>query len=559
MQGKKRDKLKIWPNFAQFGYRSLLFLIIPVVFFILGMKYLQNSGIYFQKCVDPEYSYLLNGLLLADLHFDLPYVYHPGTPVHCITAVVIRVVNLFRPGNDVVADVLKNPEIYIHATILTVNLLTAVMLAFLGLFIWKKTRNIYPALFLQLIPFVHIAALEPLERLVPEALMVMIICLWLMLIVTIITDEQVAKRWKKYSLALGIMVGLGIADKLTFAPFALIPLFILPGWRYKLRFVVVSVISFFVFAFPIALHSRDFYNWVKNIITHTGSYGGGDLGFVHFNVFIYNIKLLIRNTPVLFFTLCLLVCSLTIFIIKTRKSNEKIPLLRNLSFSLVAVVCLQYLMTAKQFSYYYMLPSILMILPITLLSVVLIRHAYKSVIIRNITGIAAVGIFAFCLLRVAPLVLSEIEYLKKISIVKNDSYRKFSDHRSGGPIIISASYYGCSSVEYALIFGIHTSGKYGDYLSKKMKVLYPSTYLFFPWDKHFYEWNREISPSEFMTSRKRIELYISEYSGNSLDKVLEAIKGKSDTLDFNIRKVYIDTTDAEALYILQQDEAKNSF
>jgi hypothetical protein len=214
-------------------------------------------------------------------------------------------------------------------------------------------------------------------------------------------------------------------------------------------------------------------------------------------------------------------------------------------------------MTAKQFSYYYMLPSILMILPITLLSVVLIRHVYKSIIIRKITSIAAIGILTASLVRVTPMVLSEIDYLKKISFVKNESYRKFREHRSEGPIIISASYYGCSSVEYALIFGIHTIGKYGDYLSKEMKVLYPSTYLFFPWDKHFYEWNKEISPSEFMSSHKKINLYISEYSENSLDNLINALKGNSDSLEYNIRKVFIDTTHAEALYLLQQDGVEN--
>ena len=76
-------------------------------------------GFYFLKCVDPEYAYLFNGAIMADLKPDIFYVDHPGTPLVVLIAVVMRVVHVFRGGEDMLTDFIKNPEIYLRTALYT--------------------------------------------------------------------------------------------------------------------------------------------------------------------------------------------------------------------------------------------------------------------------------------------------------------------------------------------------------------------------------------------------------------------------------------------------------
>ena len=78
---------------------------------------------------------------------------HPGTPLIVLIAMVMRVVHAFRGGEDMLTDLIRNPEIYLRATLYTIEVLSAAVLFLFGLFVYQKTRNIMLALFLQLIPF----------------------------------------------------------------------------------------------------------------------------------------------------------------------------------------------------------------------------------------------------------------------------------------------------------------------------------------------------------------------------------------------------------------------
>jgi hypothetical protein len=138
-------------------------------------------------------------------------------------------------------------------------------------------------------------------------------------------------------------------------------------------------------------------------------------------------------------------------------------------------------------------------------------------------------------------------------MIRTDAYLQFKRSLKQGPLIISASYYGCSAVEYALTFGLHESGKYGDYLFGKIKTIHPSTYLYYPWGKVFYEGNKEILPSAFILPGKEYNLFIADYSVERYEEVMHALKENGDSLCFHITKIAYQASTAEALYLLKTE------
>ncbi len=524
-------------------------IVLPVVLFITGIQYLENMGCFFLKGVDPEYAYLFNGLLLADGKPDIDYVYHPGTPMLCVIATVIRVLHLFRPGG-LIPDVIANPEVYIRATIYFVNFLGSIMLFFLGFYVYRRIHQIATALVFQFVPFVHNLALEPLSRLIPESLMLSITCMWLMMLVRIATDPEPARNAMKYSLLLGILTGLSVADKLTLLPYVVIPLFLLPGLKHKARFAGTALFSFVVFAFPVLYKLIYFYHWVTNIITHTGRYGSGDKGLLQWSEFTNNLALLIHNTPWLVVSWVLLIAAVVIrgIGIKNRESREHRK--ARLSVALIILVVLQFFISAKQFAYHYMLPAILLTIPMILLTFSLLQDVFplaKPWIRNTLMSILMV----LAVIHIVPRVSGQLKYMAADRKKREQQYQKYMESRPAGPVIISASYYGCAAIEYALMFGLHESGKYAEYLYNTIGALYPGTYLYLPWSKAYYAGKKEVQPASFISQDVEYNLYISEFSEEKLEEIISSLKHDSSFSRHSLNPVYVDSVQHEALFRVQ--------
>ena len=429
------------------SWRPALLIVLPVALFVTGILYLEHMGWFFLKGVDPEYAYLFNGLLLADGKPDVDYVYHPGTPMLCVIAAVIRALHLFRPG-DLIPDVMANPEVYIRTTIYFVNLLGSIMLFFLGFYAYRKIRHLATALVLQLVPFVHNLALEPLSRLIPESLMLSITCMWLMMLVRIATDPEQARNGKKYSLILGILTGLSVADKLTLIPYVVIPLFLLHGLKQKARFAGTAMLSFVVFAFPVLYKGIYFYHWVTNIITHTGRYGSGDKGLVQWGEFSNNLTLLIHNTPWLIVSWALLIAALVIRGIGTRNRESRESWKSRISVALIILVILQFIFSAKQFAYHYMLPAILLTIPMILLAFSLFQDVFPMAKPWVHNAVMSV-LMVLVVVHIVPRMNGQLKYMAADRKNRTEQYQKYTESRQEGPMIISATYYGCAAIEYA--------------------------------------------------------------------------------------------------------------
>jgi hypothetical protein len=532
----------------------VLLVIFPLLLWLAGILYLHTTGSYFIKTVDPEYAYLFNGMVMADNHPDIFYADHPGTPLVVIIAAVIRVVHVFRAGDDFLADVIKNPEIYIKATLYVIILLSTAMLFLLGLFVYRKSKDIWLALLLQLIPFAHYLGPEVMGRLIPESLMMIVISLWMMLLISMIHNKEYRLSMYRYSLVFGLLVGFSLALKLTMLPFVIFPLIILSGWKSKLLFASMSFISFFLFAFPILFKYHTFYTWVRNIITHTGTYGGGDRGIFHRNEFYEHLRLQFANSPNLVISMGILTVCLIVYFIIRKEGFHRDPLKVRFALAVILVVIFQYLITSKHFAFHYMLPSLLLMVPMIILAGSLLLQMFPS-LHTSLRLKLLMGIFGiFILVKIIPITYQNLSQREERRKIQQAAYLQYKENRSRGPLIISASYYGCSAVEYALTFGIQWCGNYSPYIYDKVQTIYPSTYLYYPWSKTFYAGRSSVLPTAFLQEGTDYMLYIADFTTEKLDEITGLLSQNEKNLHWAVKKIYLDTPTSDALYLLQ---AKN--
>ncbi|HNQ37283.1 MAG TPA: hypothetical protein PKJ58_04930, partial [Prolixibacteraceae bacterium] len=91
------------------GLKNTLLLLIPLFYLAAGLYFrliLDDPSL---RSVDPDYVYFCTGLNMAEGHFKVAHIDHPGTPLQVITALVFRLVWWFRgEGGGFTGDVLQN-------------------------------------------------------------------------------------------------------------------------------------------------------------------------------------------------------------------------------------------------------------------------------------------------------------------------------------------------------------------------------------------------------------------------------------------------------------------
>ncbi len=530
-------------------FQFFLLFVLPVSYFVLGYLYREATGYMFLRSVDPEYAYLFNGMLIGNLKLNIQYTDHPGTPAQCFIAIVSRMVHLFRPGLLYTDDVLANSDFYLKAVMLAATIANTIVLFILGFVVQSLCRNSLTALFFQLAPFSHILTLSISARVIPETLMPAIVSLWLMAIAWLLYTDNPGKIYNKLSIIFGILIGLSVADKLTFLPFIIIPLIALPSWRFRLRYLIASVLSFMFFAFTIVLNFNNFKIWVRNLFMHSGRYGAGENNIVNFNEFGPNLKLLINNSPFLFYlTIALLAVSLSLFFIyKTKRSELKIPF--RIAVGTALSVMLGFMFTAKHFAFHYMVPFMLF----TALMIYLVVRMLNQTLLKNAKPLWPVFLLmasGACLI-ISTLTdsVNGIGNINSISDTKMRAYQNIKPYlNERADKIIVPSYYGCSAIEYSMMFGMQTIGKYKEYLVGNVNAMFPDTYLFLPWSKSFYQWHSLVKPEDFIKSNHEYLLFVADFSDQQLNLVIDSMKVNLEGTNFNLEKVYYEPLSNEAVY-----------
>jgi len=258
---------------------TILLLILPAVMVVLGLRQLHAVQPFYQFDYDPNYVYLLNGLLLIQGHSPGHYD-HPGTPVQMLAGLVILfrwlVTRLTDPNDGgIVRSVLAEPEIYLATISKTFLALAALANVYLGHRIQRASGRICYGLMAQLGPLLLGEQMINLFNLSAEpGLFIVAILLMAVLADSMFRGQRATART---ALAAGALCGVGIAVKVTFLPM-LAMLLLLADRRNLVLAAVAAVATFLICVSPVIPVLQESLQFYARIATHTGGYGSGDPG-----------------------------------------------------------------------------------------------------------------------------------------------------------------------------------------------------------------------------------------------------------------------------------------
>ena len=353
--------------------------IIPVMVLAWTLYLRFYQGPYYLSNIDPEYIYLISGMNCATLDFNLiGHIDHPGTPLQLLTGLFIRIIHLFTGQQDIRPDVIAHPELYLALSSVMLAFLTFFVLLRLGLLTFRYTSDILGTIVLQTSYFFSGVGAGILARYSPDRLIPVIIVIFFIIYVKYLYDRGFTTN--KFALFSGLVMGAGLMTKFNFAPLLILPLVLIPGWKYRGRYLLSLLGSTILFFLPISSRFQEFWKIMKNLVTHSGLYGSGERELVDTSSFLGNIFEILQNNPS--FTVALILSAVAIVLLGTRKnwrtaSRQEYLFLISSLFTIVVGLAV----TAKHYKGYYAIPMlslIPMMLYMQLRLIQTIRPAYSK-------------------------------------------------------------------------------------------------------------------------------------------------------------------------------------
>lgn len=529
--------------------QKALLVIIPLLYFIAASYFRNLLGNLSLRSCDPEYIYFMSGLNVADGVIKVGHIDNPGTPLQLLVALVFRIVYLIRSTpTPFLDDVLLHPDMYIGIVSQTIAALTTILLLFAGWKVFKYTGNLFYAVLLQTSVFLPVIWYDLVGRVAPELMMPFPVILMSALIIDIYTRNKEIGLTEIGSFA--FLSAFGLAIKLSFIPVLIIPFIIVPKWKSKLIFVGLTVLMFFIIAFPVTLQLNIFWGWIKTLFMHSGTYGKGEANIIDIQQFKSNISEMYNLEKRFFYVMITLVVALIGYFTIFRKKADKKLLIAG--FAIAVTIAIQLLLVGKHFAHRYFIPVLMLTPLMVFLTAEIIRKIYP----KKIT------LWAVNLLIVL-LLISNIGYNHfwlnmKTEAMGNDIANRMPTWHIAQSLekdsykIITSQNYGSPFIEYTLFYSQvwannEKRAEYNDVLGK----LYPRAFSYFTWNDEMKYWKHKFNADSIINSGSKTYLYVERDEQALFDKTIAKLHSE-DTTRFNIenRLLYRNPTTTEVIYEL---------
>ena len=440
----------------------LLLLALPLLMTALSLEFKRAQGPYWASGkLDPSYSYLLGSLAYAEGKPSMCCL-HPGVTVQINGEWVLKASHAAIGQRALVADVLRDPEVY--AAILgfeEILLYAAAMLA-AGWMIYRVTERIELALLIQTPAFFNGSNFLWLSPIAPEALLYGVVILAVALAVV---HEVDSRRPTVISLAFGVLAGVGLATKITYLPAAILPLILLDSWVGLTAYLLAASISFAALSVP---HwetvDNALYFW-NQLLHKQGLHGSGQEGHPHLAVLAAIFGEYFRSDP--FFTSMLLACfAATAWLLWTRRATAP----KRLLIGLTVCELLQIALASRQFSLRYISPAYALLAAHAVILIYFLGPGVR----RIATWASIAGVLVLVATR-----SSEVHAMaSELRAARHDSQQVVRGILAKRPGSTAIAYYGANTIPFALQFGdvwVYRA------FAKPLEDLYPKT-LF--WDAY---------------------------------------------------------------------------
>ena len=264
-----------------FLYRcSLAFL--PILYLVAAYLARWSGGpfwLWFN--LDPDYFYLLDSLNILNLTTP-GHVYHPGTPVQWLGALILKIAHFGASAESIAAQVLSAPEPALRLISTVFILINGLAAWILGLVAYRVFGRLLEAWFLQMAPFISMVILKHSYHAKPEALLLATAMILAAVSILSLAPGLLARRRLQFAAGFGVIAGFGVAAKVTAFPVFVLPLFVLAGagddfWDGLKVMILYGLAAFgalVVFTLP-AIGAYDvFINWMMTVSQGNSAYGG---------------------------------------------------------------------------------------------------------------------------------------------------------------------------------------------------------------------------------------------------------------------------------------------
>jgi hypothetical protein len=473
--------------------------------------------------------------------------------MHFLIAFSSRIIDLFQPG-DYMKSFVDNPERYIHAANLFMNVLISLVLFICGIYTKKYTGSYFAGLLMQLSPFGSSALWGVSGRLIPEAIMMIPLLLTGLMIIKYIYDEDRATRPLTYIVLFAMITGFGIACKLSFIPIILIPLVLLQvSSRQRITIILYTLLFFIIFAYPVIFNFHDYWNWVSGIFTHSGKYGGGEKNIVNLASVPGNIKYLFAFNRELFYVAFTSLIMGIIFSFRYLKNHSFLSsrVVRAIFAVNVAIlVCV--IFTLKHFELYYFMPFAIFKYLLVLLSALLffrLDWISKSKIYKMIALISVSGLVLYMTYGQIVEIRAAIDHYTKRDIqFQQDAAKILSLVDRDKPIIIAGPYYGTPFIEFAHFNGFLMSARLKGFYTGYLKEKFPGSYHYVTWSDKFDYWDEFVDMKQILEKTpSSLYIYIGKERGADLAEIERRLAQIPENDSFTKKVLYQDAGSGEKL------------
>jgi hypothetical protein len=280
----------------------------------------------------------------------------------------------------------------------------------------------------------------------------------------------------------------------------LIPLILFPKLKNKILYLFAALISFVIFTLPIIRMYPRFFDWIFNLLTHSGRYGSGPSKLISTQKYIKNIKHLLVGNPFfsIILVLALVIVVMTLLIPRLRKTHFS-----TIHFKLLAAVAaaqvIGLLMVSKHSAHHYLLPVLNLSGIAFFLILIYFKNLQESFNVTPKILTASIAIFLLFLFVLANPVGQLNKTITRLDNLKDKSLAIHQEVKNNCKDYAKIFYYGSSSPGYALKFGNDLSRSYH---SEPLEKLYKNVYFYDIWTKRFagFDYHRTI-PFEAIRSK----------------------------------------------------------
>jgi hypothetical protein len=477
-------------------------------------------GNFYQIATDPEYSILFNGAVIGRGSLAINFIDHPATPLIYISGIAIRICHLFTGSQPYVLDFVNNTEKYLHIASILNLLIIGSIVYWSGRKLLRHNNGLLIALLLQVTLFTNTSLIEISARLIPESTMIIPIILLSVLLINYFKNESKASNYRRLSWQFAAIIAFGIACKLSFAPMILLPIILLrKNFKTVLQLIGKTILLTFLFAYPLITNPNESFEWISNMLIHSGKHGTGDTGFINTSNLTSNFIIILKR-DIWFWVLFL--SQFTLSQISNSKRLKKVS--AAITCSLITVL----FFTLKHFALHYIMPFYAFKSLFIILIIYAIQENKKLSLQERFPMKFQLAFFALLTSIIWPQLIdakNHYDYTsyRKIleSEIQSEVFNKIQN--SSFALIVDAPHWGTPFPEYAKAYGFMNTHRRKTTFKNELRKIHPNFYCYVSWSEGFNHWDKFVGFDLIFNHNKSCYLYSNRKIG-SFDKIIKRLK-----------------------------------